>query len=179
MSTTATTSAPAAPAGTDHDRADARLRLKPDGPITGYVDGAWWPRSGDLAAEVPALAAAVGDRVGPVERVSYHFTDWVAECREIDVSGSRLRLGGFRMQHPHTVDVIGRNRRLTLLVIPPETAPEAAEEVLAKASQPGDRETVDDLLGGGTDAPPEFVRPRESATADARGEGEGGTPFAK
>ncbi len=27
-----------------------RLRLKPKAPQSGYVDGAWWPRSDDLAA---------------------------------------------------------------------------------------------------------------------------------
>ena len=32
-----------------------RLRLKPKAPTTGYVDGAWWPRSDDLAIELPDL----------------------------------------------------------------------------------------------------------------------------
>ena len=30
-----------------------RLRLKPKAPQSGYVDGAWWPRSDDLPAELP------------------------------------------------------------------------------------------------------------------------------
>ena len=34
-----------------------RLRLKPKAPLSGYVDGAWWPRSDDLAAELPDLLA--------------------------------------------------------------------------------------------------------------------------
>lgn len=30
-----------------------RLSLKADVPTTGVVDGAWWPESRDLAAELP------------------------------------------------------------------------------------------------------------------------------
>ena len=42
-------------APSDHEH--LRLRLKPRGPVTGFVDGGWWPRSRDLAAELPALLA--------------------------------------------------------------------------------------------------------------------------
>jgi len=42
----------------------ARLELKPDAPTTGYVDGGWWPRSRKLEAELPALVAALGQRLG-------------------------------------------------------------------------------------------------------------------
>jgi hypothetical protein len=34
-----------------------RLRLKPKAPQSGYVDGAWWPRSDDLSTELPDLLA--------------------------------------------------------------------------------------------------------------------------
>ena len=30
-----------------------RLRLKPEAPHSGYVDGAWWPRSDDLTTVLP------------------------------------------------------------------------------------------------------------------------------
>src|SRR2546423_14793772 len=33
-------------------RQTLRLSLKPKAPTTGYVDGAWWPWSSDLAAEL-------------------------------------------------------------------------------------------------------------------------------
>lgn len=36
----------------------ALLRLKRKAPTTGYVDGAWWPRSDDL--KVPRLACRAG-----------------------------------------------------------------------------------------------------------------------
>ena len=53
-----------------------RLRLKPKAPHTGYVDGAWWPRSDDLTTELPDLLAVLSVRHGPIDRVLYKLNDW-------------------------------------------------------------------------------------------------------
>jgi hypothetical protein len=55
-----------------------RLSLKPESATTGFVDGAWWPASRDLAAEVSSLIAALADRAGAVERISYNLDAWDA-----------------------------------------------------------------------------------------------------
>ncbi|MFC4950752.1 DUF5994 family protein [Pseudonocardia sp. GCM10023141] len=123
-----------------------RLRVKPDTTTTGSVDGAWWPRSRDLATEVPVLAGALAGSWDPVESVSYHLADWNTGPRKIDSAAWPIRLDGFRMQHPGTIDVISRLRRLTLVVISPETAADAAERTLARAAQPGNIDGVDELL---------------------------------
>ena len=52
-----------------------RLRLKPKAPQSGYVDGAWWPRSDDLAAELPDLLAVLSVRLGRIDRVLYNLTN--------------------------------------------------------------------------------------------------------
>jgi len=49
---------------------EPRLRLKPAAPAMGHVDGAWWPRTRDLTAELPALLAAVAARLGRIDRVT-------------------------------------------------------------------------------------------------------------
>jgi Family of unknown function (DUF5994) len=46
-----------------------RLRLKPKAPTSGYVDGAWWPHTDGLPAELPDLLAVLTVRLGPVDRV--------------------------------------------------------------------------------------------------------------
>jgi len=126
---------------------DVRLRLKPTAPSSGHVDGSWWPRSRDLAAELPSLLAAVTARVGSTERVSYHLGDWGPAARSVDVGGGfAVRLSGFRFQQSDTIDVLGPQRRITLLVIPPETSAQAADEALAAAAHPGNTDTVDTLL---------------------------------
>lgn len=53
-----------------------RLRLKPKAPQSGYVDGAWWPHSADLAAELPDLLSALSVRLGPIGRVIYNSNEW-------------------------------------------------------------------------------------------------------
>ena len=96
-----------------------RLSLKPESATTGFVDGAWWPTSRDLAAEMPSLLAALGDRAGVVERVSYNIDAWNAVPRKVRVDGHVVRMGGFRSQSAATLKVLGEPRTLTLLVVPP------------------------------------------------------------
>src|SRR2546429_6174405 len=52
---------------------EPRLRLKPAAPVTGYVDGAWWPRNRDLSAELPSLLAALGSRLARIVRGTYQL----------------------------------------------------------------------------------------------------------
>jgi hypothetical protein len=124
-----------------------RLKLKPKASATGYVDGAWWPRSLDLSAELPALVEVLAIRLDHVERVTYHLGTWDVAPRRINVDGRLLRLGGYRSQNPHTVDVIGLNgRRLTLLVLPPSTEEAIAHQVLMQAGRRDDADSIDELL---------------------------------
>jgi hypothetical protein len=123
-----------------------RLRLKPEAPTTGVVDGGWWPASRDLAAEFPDVVAALATQWGPVERVSYNLDVWQAVPRRIRVGGRVVRMGGFRSQAPDLLKVIGERRTLTLLVVPPETEAEAAEHILAAASRDGNTDDIAALL---------------------------------
>ena len=74
---------PPATMATEPPRQTLRLKLKPKAPTTGYVDGAWWPRSRDLSAELPALLAVLAVRLGRVQRVSFNLTDWDATPRPV------------------------------------------------------------------------------------------------
>src|SRR6266702_4835624 len=42
--------------------ATPRLRLQPDRPTYTLLDGGWWPRSADPAAELPGLILALDER---------------------------------------------------------------------------------------------------------------------
>ncbi|GLZ53980.1 DUF5994 family protein [Actinomycetospora sp. NBRC 106378] len=127
----------------------SRLRLKPQGPTSGYVDGAWWPRSDDLSAELPPLLTDLAPRVDPVARVAYHLDDWGPAPRRLP--RGQVRLEGFRTTAPHTVTLVGpAGVRLVLLVIPPSTAEPAAEQAMAAAVDPADRQSPADLLAAGT-----------------------------
>ena len=69
-----------------------RLRLKPKAPHTGYVDGAWWPRSDDLTTELPDLLAVLSVRLGPIDRVLYKLNDWAKAPTELATGGHAVRL---------------------------------------------------------------------------------------
>ena len=128
--------------------ADARLSLKPLEKTSGYVDGAWWPGSLDLAAEIPSLVKQLSGRWGAVDRVSYDVAAWTPTARQITAGGRRIRLDGFRGRRPtDAVHVMGGGRpALTLLIIPPTAPAGEAAATLRRAGSRGNQETIDDLL---------------------------------
>ncbi|WP_206797661.1 DUF5994 family protein [Amycolatopsis sp. MtRt-6] len=127
---------------------EVRLQLKPAAG-GGYVDGAWWPRSRDARVEFPDVLAAVRDRVGEVERISYPLGDgWEIAHRKLVVDGRVVRLEGFHSMQAHTVALIGTQRRLILLVVAPDTARDAATTALRTAADPDTTAGAEDILAG-------------------------------
>ena len=108
-----------------------RLRLKAKAPQTGYVDGAWWPHSDALSIELPDLLAVLSVRLGPIDRVLYRVGEWSSPAASSLAFGERsVRLDGYRHQPPHSVEILGLNRRrITLLVVPPGADPDDAHAV--------------------------------------------------
>jgi uncharacterized protein DUF5994 len=124
-----------------------RLRLKPKAPQSGYVDGAWWPRSDDLAAELPDLLAVLSVRLGRIDRVLYNLNEWAKPSAKLVTGGRRVRLDGYRRQPLNTLEVLGLNRnKIALLVVPPNTDPNEAHATLMAAAAPSNDSTVDSLL---------------------------------
>jgi hypothetical protein len=124
-----------------------RLRLKPKAPKSGHVDGAWWPRSDDLAAELPDLLAVLSVRLGRIDRVLYNLNEWAKSSAKLATGERRVRLDGYRRQPTNTIEVFGLNRNKTvLLVVPPNTDPDKAHATLMAAAAPSNDSTVDGLL---------------------------------
>lgn len=124
-----------------------RLRLKPKAPHSGYVDGAWWPRSDDLNAELPDLLAVLSVRLDRIDRVLYNLNEWANVPAKLATGGRAVRLDGYRRQPANTVEILGLNRdRIALLVVPPYTDPDQAHTTMMAAAGPNDASTVDDLV---------------------------------
>jgi hypothetical protein len=124
-----------------------RLRLKPKAPTTGYVEGGWWPRSRDLAAELPALVEILAVRLGPVTRVAFALAAWDTAPRRAEVDGHSVRLEGYRSQDAHIVHVTGDDRqRISLLVVPPTAAEPAGHDAMMKAAARGNAESPAEIL---------------------------------
>ncbi|MEO6794599.1 MAG: DUF5994 family protein [Mycobacterium sp.] len=124
-----------------------RLRLKPKAPQTGYVDGAWWPRSDTLTAELPDLLAVLSVRLGTISRVRYNIDEWAAAPSELVTDGRKVRLDGYQCQPVHTLEVLGASRsRIVLLVVSPLADPDQAHETMMTAAAPNNDSSVDALL---------------------------------
>jgi hypothetical protein len=125
-----------------------RLRLKPPAPPTGYVEGAWWPRSRDLSEELPALAEALRVRLGAVSRVAYAQHGWDADPRRVLVEGHVVALEGFRTQQENTVHLTGTGgQRISLLVVPPAASDAAGRAAMTTAAGRGNTDHPEWILG--------------------------------
>ena len=124
-----------------------RLRLKPKAPLSGYVDGAWWPHSDDLAAELPDLLAVLAVRLGPIDRVIYSLNEWAKAPKKLATDGRTVRLDGYRLQPVNTVEVLGLNcKKIVLLVVSPQAGPDQAHAIMMTAAGPNNALTVNSLL---------------------------------
>jgi Family of unknown function (DUF5994) len=124
-----------------------RLRLKPKAPQSGYVDGAWWPHSDDLTAELPDLLSVLSVRLGPIGRVLYNLNDWATAPAKFATGGRMVRLDGYQLQPANTVEALGLNRNKTvLLVVSPHADPDQAHAIMMTAAGPSNASTVASLL---------------------------------
>jgi hypothetical protein len=124
-----------------------RLRLKPKAPTSGYVDGAWWPHTGDLVMELPDLLAVMSVRLGHIDHVLYNLFEWTKAPAKFWTGGGMVRLDGYHQQPGNTIEIIGRtSHKLVLLVVPSGTEPEDAHRIMMAAASPDDASTVDGLL---------------------------------
>ncbi|MBK3637926.1 hypothetical protein JHN52_34575, partial [Streptomyces sp. MBT97] len=113
-----------------------RLRLAPRGGLPRFIDGAWWPRSYDLLAELPILLAGLPREWGDVAGVTVNGATWSAGPGRMFVAGQVVRLRrNSAASAPHTAVLLAPGRgRWDLLVVPPDTTPQAAEPLMAAAA---------------------------------------------
>jgi Family of unknown function (DUF5994) len=125
-----------------------RLSLAPVGPAPALLDGAWWPRSRDLAAELPALAAVLDPRWGRITRIAVNPTHWPVFPHKVPVAGHVVNVGWFLPeQDPHELLLLSyRMGRWNLLVVPPQTSPVSAAWLMAAASDPLGRSSAGRLM---------------------------------
>ncbi|MFF3494483.1 DUF5994 family protein [Streptomyces sp. NPDC002795] len=130
-----------------HATLTPRFALSPTG--GGLLDGAWWPRSRDLTAELPALADVLAPLWGRVTRVAVNPMLWPVVPRKVTVGDRVLKIGWFTPDlDPHTMLLLSLgNGRRDLLVIPPETSEASAARLMAAACDPdGPPLTATDLM---------------------------------
>jgi hypothetical protein len=146
--TTSPTGSTSSPTST----ASLRLRLDPVG-RSGPLDGAWWPHSRDLAVEATRLVDDFPDGVGRVSRLVFSTPDWDQpgdgpHPRRLQTARGTVKIGTFPRDDTHVVVLtLSTHQRVVVLVVPPDTDPARAAEVMERAATVTNTDTADTLLG--------------------------------
>ena len=139
--TTISTLLPEVPAGgvpavADGPGSAVRLSLKPEARFRGRLDGAWWPRSRDMAQELPSLVTVLDRTWGRITRVTVHEDVWPDLPPTVPVGVHVVRLGWFGPEQERDDLCLFSYKvgRWDLLVVPPECDPARAARLLAAAA---------------------------------------------
>ncbi|MEU0599937.1 DUF5994 family protein [Streptomyces sp. NPDC006393] len=117
----------------------ARLRLGAQpgqGDAVRRIDGAWWPRSYDLTAELPGLLAALPLRWGHITSVLVNGAMWSLSGDGVPVEDQQVHLrrtGPSRAEDTVCLLTPGQGR-WDLLVVPPAATAEEAERLMETAT---------------------------------------------
>ena len=131
------------------------------------LDGAWWPHSGNLSLELPALVEELHRRGVRVTRVAYSPAGWDPAPARLVMDGRTVRLGWFGSMDPHLLSLTGdlTRPRLDLLVLPPEATGATAGRGFAAATTAGNDRSPTALLADLSD--PRTSRESEGVHAGA------------
>lgn len=100
------------------------------------IDGAWWPRSYDLLAELPRLLAGLPHAWGHITSVTVNGSTWSAVPGRMLAFNQVVRLHRtVATSAPHTIVLLAPGcGRWDLLVVSPDTTEEAAGPLMAAAA---------------------------------------------
>ncbi|KUL34664.1 hypothetical protein ADL22_30005 [Streptomyces sp. NRRL F-4489] len=124
------------------------------------LDGAWWPRSRDIGAELPGLLAALTEHLGPILRVGLDAGAWEALPTRLVIDDRVVHIDSFPVGDGTVLLTRGDQDHFSLLVVPPDTTPEAARAAMAQAIQAGNvtraqQILIDTATGRALPIPPE------------------------
>ncbi|MGD9618994.1 MAG: DUF5994 family protein [Mycolicibacterium sp.] len=116
-------------------RASRPVRVTLAGELGHEIDGAWWPHTGSVAAELPELVGALHRLLGEILdiRINWSVTEGQLDLESI-VTGSRLMRPGDVSRRPRLMVVVGRLASAKLIVVPSMTSQALGVLVLRTAA---------------------------------------------
>ncbi|MFF1833558.1 DUF5994 family protein [Streptomyces sp. NPDC058231] len=124
----------------------AVLRMETTSSREGTFDGAWWPRSRDVASQLPLLIDALVDRLGPVARVGLDASAWDDAPRHLIVGGRTVRIDWSAVGDGTMIVTRGHHDHFSFLVIPTLATPAAAHAAMTMAVQDGNYASAEQIL---------------------------------
>ncbi|AUG76876.1 hypothetical protein CFP65_2015 [Kitasatospora sp. MMS16-BH015] len=134
------------------------LRLETTQSREGVLDGAWWPRSRDVGAELPGLIEALTEHLGPVASVGLDAQAWDDVPARLVVGGRSVHIDQYPVGDSTVIITRGDRDHFSLLVVPPQASREAALAAMAHAIEAGATDSAGQILiatGIGSEPPAE------------------------
>jgi hypothetical protein len=128
------------------------MLLQPDRPGPALLDGGWWPRTDDPAAELPGLILALDKRHGRITRIMLGTAGWDGSrphrLRVDGPAGARfVRLGWFDSMPGGLLTAISAGgQRTDLVTVPARTGQREALAAMEQAARAGNREHAPAIL---------------------------------
>ncbi|MGW0609440.1 DUF5994 family protein [Streptomyces sp. NPDC002788] len=145
----------------------AVVRLETTHDRQGVLDGAWWPRSRDLATELPGLITALTEYLGPITRVGVDAGAWEGPPTRMTVDDRVVHIDSSPVGDDTVLITRGEQDLFSLLVVPPHATLDAARAAMTEAVRAGSVTQAEQILietGTGR------VEPGGTDVADAPGE---------
>ncbi|MFI1761485.1 DUF5994 family protein [Streptomyces sp. NPDC020800] len=110
-----------------------RLCLAPESTVPRRIDGAWWPRTFDLLAELPPLLSGLPRAWGQITGVLVNDAGWAGAPGRMLVCNQVVRLRRTSTARaPSTIVLMApAHGRRDLLVVPPEATERAAGSLMS------------------------------------------------
>ncbi|MFI1797200.1 DUF5994 family protein [Streptomyces sp. NPDC020379] len=124
----------------------ALVRLETTHERGGILDGAWWPRSRDIGAELPGLITALTEHLGPIARVGLDDSAWEDLPTRLTVGDRIVHIDAFPVGDDTVLITRGDNDHFALLVVPPDAAPDTARTAMAEAVRADNTAQAEQIL---------------------------------
>jgi hypothetical protein len=124
----------------------ALLRLETTRDRQGILDGAWWPRSRDIAAELPSLITELVRHLGPITRVGLDASAWDELPTRLTIDDRIVHIDSFPIGDDTVLITRGDRDYFSLLVVPPQAPSDAARAAMAKAVEAGNVTGAEQIL---------------------------------
>ncbi|WP_310794238.1 DUF5994 family protein [Streptomyces sp. 1114.5] len=109
------------------------LRLETTQSREGVLDGAWWPRSRDVGAELPGLVRALTEHSGPRRASAWTRKPGTTSRPAWSSTAGRCTSTGIRVGDDTVIVTRGDRDHFSLLAVPPQASLEAALAAMARA----------------------------------------------
>ncbi|MEV6653860.1 DUF5994 family protein [Streptomyces sp. NPDC051219] len=124
----------------------AVLRMETTSSRVGLFDGAWWPRSRDIEAQLPGLIKALTDRLGPIARVGLDASAWDEAPAHLVVDDRTVRIDWSAVDDSTMIITRGPQDHFSFLVVPPQADATAAHTAMTMAVQDGNCTSAEQIL---------------------------------